>query len=136
MNRTQFEMLRARPAGEPTLAASLLGDRARTLAYGYNTERHTVHVYLALDEIHVVTYSGSTLLSHEHGAEMPLRSLRPSKRTYPERTDYLFATLLAAAGQPLTFLPYPDGPAPQAFAGYHGSIIADGSLIDMPGLLS
>jgi hypothetical protein len=102
-----------------------LGRQERTLVYGYTLERETFHVYVRGGEIHVhiYNYKGETL-GHIHGDELPAEMLRPSKRAYPERTEYAFAQYMKSIGHPLTFTNFNQEKYDEnIFATYYGKIV-------------
>lgn len=82
---------------------------SRTLVYGYDLDRTTVHVWLEVPEdpqIGVIRYTehdGMTIEFREVRPEWPVDMLAPSKRAYPESTDYNFAVLMKDRGAPLSF---------------------------------
>lgn len=109
VNLSQFEALRA-PLDPQTdmLHVDAIGRTDRTLVYGYTLERDTFHAYVCDGEIHVVTYDNgydrkpTQVISHLHGTQVAFEALVPSKRAYPNRTEYAFAVTMRAAGYPLT----------------------------------
>jgi hypothetical protein len=118
MHKDEFDSLR-----ESTPRPENLGfhnvprpQEPRTLLYGYTTARFTHHVYLKDGEIHLLVYSGTepstaAVLHYEHGQVLPIASLIPSKRLYPEACDYETAKYLIAAGYSLPFTTW-DRPSP------------------------
>lgn len=118
VNLTQFEALRA-PTTPQTdmLHVDAIGTSPRTLVYGYTLDRDTFHAYVFDGEIHVVTYQGhyddspAHVVRHLHGTQVAFDALVPSKRAYPNRTDYGFAVTMRAAGFPLSFTTW--DPEPQ-----------------------
>lgn len=87
---------------------ALLPAGDRTLTYGYDLDRDTVHVYAFGDQIVARRYtrvyheaSGayvSRTASVHAGASLPASVLRPSKRAYPDSTNPEFAHLMASVG--------------------------------------
>ena len=87
---------------------ALLPAGDRTLTYGYDLDRDTVHVYTFGDQIVARRYtrvyheaSGayvSRTASVHAGASLPASVLRPSKRAYPDSTNPEFAHLMASVG--------------------------------------
>lgn len=94
----------------------------RTLVYGYsraydaqnNESTHTVHVYKADGELHVVHYRNNfdrvtgkdcapTIIHAASGVEVLASECVPQKRAYPERCDVAFARLLRNRGNELCF---------------------------------
>lgn len=116
------------PAPEPRLSVNDLTDQSeRTLVYGYNLNRKTFHVYLKDGVIHRVVYSGGSSAtparvdSRKSDVEWDPADLAPTKRAYPERCDFEFATLLKSKGVVLPFTTFNDefdGDGP--FFGYVG----------------
>lgn len=87
---------------------ALLPEGDRTLTYGYDLDRDTVHVYTFGDQIvarrytrvrHSVSnsYVYQTVSVHA-GTSLPATVLRPSKRAYPDSTNPEFAHLMASVG--------------------------------------
>lgn len=118
MRLEQYEAL-IKVLAKKTVSSNDLADLTpRTLVYGYDVDRSTRHVYI--DEqglIHAVVYDYDKLLkSHAFGA-VPMEACRPSKRAYPEKTDYEFAKLLAAADTELCFTTFDDSVAVKDFYG-------------------
>lgn len=93
----------------PVVSVEQLADRTpRTLLYGYDTERHTWHVYLDEDgHIHRLLYDvGDTPLMHAAGPAggcIENRQYVPNKRLCPESCDYEFCMLLRQTGESLPF---------------------------------
>lgn len=81
-------------------ATELTDQTDRTLLYGYDSDRHTTHVYLQDGLIHYYkpyTYSDSApyhVASPSWDAEM----IVPVKRTYPALCDAEFCALLLSKG--------------------------------------
>ena len=90
----------------------LLPEGDRTLTYGYDMDRDTVHVYTFGDQIVArrytrVHHSASNsyvyrTVSVHAGTSLPATALRPSKRAYPDATNPEFARMMANAGVRLT----------------------------------
>lgn len=91
---------------------ALLPEGDRTLTYGYDLDRDTVHVYTFGDQIVARRY---TRVYHEAsnsyvyrtvsvhaGTSLPTSVLYPSKRAYPDATNPEFARMMANAGRRLT----------------------------------
>lgn len=73
-----------------------------TLAYGYDLDRNTVHVYAKEGKIHSVTYNfDGELVSSASGEEVYTIDCKPSKRAYRQTTQYFFASLMAKKGYEL-----------------------------------
>lgn len=105
----------------------------RTLVYGYSREfhshfsesAHTVHVYKASGELHVVHYGreGERIFAAS-GAEVKVSDCLPLKRAYPERCDVGFARLVRALGQPLSFTNF-DAARSARSGPFHGLLISE-----------
>ena len=84
----------------------------RTLLYGYDFARDTVHVYLKDGKIHFHRYNlrgHDELCTDQHLASEKWPAcdvLVPSKRIYPERSDYAFCVLLMQKKCSLNFLDF------------------------------
>lgn len=75
-----------------------------TLAYGYDSDKHTVHVYVKDGVIHYYVYNYEKRpIRHIHGYEIAAEVLRIEKRAYSERTYFEFAKLMSILGFGLTF---------------------------------
>ena len=106
MKAEQLTEVRAIKAAKPSISIDDLTDKSdRTLIYGYDVDRVTIHVYIENERISYYRYSRS-------GEFMDFRNderwhdpeyLVPNKRAYPEATDFEFATILARIGHPITF---------------------------------
>lgn len=110
MTPEQYAAYGAVPHHNPVIRASDLAtenSRYRVLCEGYTLERWTFLVDLDGDEIVKTIFAGDEMIV-ERKAEFPAEELRPSKRAYPARTDYIFAVLMRQAGAPLSFTRYPD----------------------------
>lgn len=109
MNREEYEAYRWATATPRMIHIADLGLRDRTLAYGYDLDRNSVHVYVYGDEIHLLRYDHSdNIISHEHDHVLEARSLVPSKRAYPDATDFTFALLMLERDAPLCFTNFPE----------------------------
>lgn len=130
MNEYELEDLTTERVHDTTISAeevrrSAQGVGDRTLVFGYTLDRDTVHAYLRDGEIHVVHYSHDRrLLHHVHGEEVAAADLVPSKRAYPNTTDYFTAVLLKQKGFPLSITTSPSvsdvGPN-----GYVGALVEE-----------
>lgn len=133
MRPEEYELYVETPDPEkmPVLISSYtVGPVERTLVYGYDIDRNTVHVYLHDLEIHKVVYKSHfdyqnarrmetfEVLSHEHKALWEAQDLVPSKRAYPQHTDLGFALLMKSLGVPLTFGGYNNDPSRKPFHGH------------------
>lgn len=118
MRLEEYEALQQGLVKKTVSSNDLANLTPRTLVYGYDVDRSTRHVYL--DEkglIHAVVYDHDKLLKlHAFGA-VPIEVCRPSKRAYPERTDYEFAKLLATADNELCFTTFDDSVSDKNFYG-------------------
>lgn len=82
----------------------------RTLLYGYTVARYTVHIYLKDGSVYGVAYkryditdSGGIIIDTSS-----IANIIPSKRTYPECSDYEFCMLLKKAGYYVSYTTYDD----------------------------
>jgi hypothetical protein len=107
MNLTEFA--RVEHPRERTLLVDAEDFRGptRTLLYGYTVARETVHVYYDAEDgkIHKVVYSGTTDQVYDHQArdDWHCAWLLPSKRVYPECSDFQFADVLRDKGVDIPF---------------------------------
>jgi len=93
------EYLRVQPQLERVFGSDVDGDN-RTLLYGYDLDRQTIHVYLDGSVIHkhVYDYTDETLSHEAHHVWDPVELMAGQKRFYPERCDAQFSALLRQAG--------------------------------------
>lgn len=111
---TELEALAPASPGRLVGLENLTDRSARTLLYGYTTQRHTWHVYLdAQGTLHRLVYSESrgTLLLLNYSSGETAGCVRndeyvPDKRLYPESCDHEFCALLKDAGVSLPFTAY------------------------------
>lgn len=117
---------------KPTIDIATIGTEDRTLTLGYDLDRATVHVYARGGEIHFHRYrrayaldvlkGGDIItLEHFHGAQLIAEGLRPTKRAFPERTDWSFAVRMLLVGEPLTFTTF-DSAQGDPSRRYHGEV--------------
>lgn len=110
---------------KPMLDLSVIGTEDRTLVLGYDLDRATVHVYARDGEIHFHRYRRAgedfITLEHSHGVQLPAADLRPTKRAFPERTDWSFAVRMMVLGCPLTFTEF-DAAKGDPSARFHGAL--------------
>ncbi len=106
-----------------------LADRtARTLLFGYTTDKHTWHVYLdAQGVIHRVVYAYAhpqpllvSASSGETGGCTRNSEYVPNKRLYPESCDAEFCKLLSDAGVDLPFTSHDASLHARRVAAHHG----------------
>ena len=122
MNQEQFETLsRVAPVAATVSAEEIPApDFDRTLLYGYDVDRRTWHVYLKDGLIHRVVRAGHSISDgweHQSGKVWRLADLVPSKRAYPERTDFYFARLAEQRDVPIAFTGFNADVKPAQFYG-------------------
>jgi hypothetical protein len=123
MLQSEFEQLRQVRAVPTTLSVEDVAGPDRTLIYGYDLDRTTVHVYLKGGLLHCVRYrSDRQIVSHESGEALEAERLRPSKRAYPARTDYAAAVAMAKIDCALSFTTFEEVPVGED--GYYGVLAA------------
>ena len=117
MNHTEYESIEALQ-GWPIIDVAELVDKSdRTLLYGYTVERHTHHVYLKDQFIHVLIYVSNFDMSDEKIKDVVFYNVDkrhhlkripflPNKRLYPERCDFDFCKVLIEKGLELSFTNY------------------------------
>lgn len=108
----------------PISGAILVNQSDRTLLYGYDLDRNTIHVYLQKGVLHRLVYRNETMISCRTGVFHVEDDLIPSKRLYPERCDFEFCKLLQARGLSLSFTRYPTQSPPQRLP-FYGMRIED-----------
>lgn len=101
MNKEEFEGLTKLTVDSISISAAELKNQTdRTLLYGYDFDRNTVHVYLQGGLIHYYkphTYASEPPL-HEAKEKWDAEEVVPVKRTYPDLCDAEFCTLLRSKG--------------------------------------
>ena len=118
LSYASYEALTKVPV-ERMLDLDVIGAQDRTLTLGYDLDRKTVHVYALDGEIHFHRYRRAHALTeltgkdfitleHAHADQLPVSELRPTKRSFPERTDWAFAVRMHVLGQPLSFTTFND----------------------------
>jgi len=76
----------------------------RTLLYGYNLNRDTLHVYLCKRGfIHIYIYNTNEDISYDYTRAAEISELIPSKRLYPECCDLEVCRKLKKWGYELPF---------------------------------
>lgn len=78
----------------------------RTLMYGYDVDRRTVHVFMLGGVIYKSVYSYDEGPVPEGKVSWNPAELVPDKRAYPESTDYEFARMMIDRGHALPFTTY------------------------------
>lgn len=106
MNLKAFIKLAEAPAKRKTVCVIDLIGPDRTLLYGYTVDRDTWHVYLQDGLIHLLVYTGNTMLSHRSAGTWDAEDLVPNKRVYPESTDEAFAWTLHHLWIDVPYLPF------------------------------
>ena len=105
----------------PTIISvgDLTDKRDRTLLWGYTLDRNSFHVYLEGEKIHLYVYSygEKEILKSESGFEMEAEKLIPSKRVYPEASDYEFCKKLLDMGINIPFTTFSEDGEEQQFYG-------------------
>ena len=129
MNQSEYDQLKSIAYSiDPTLSVFNVPGPDRTLIYGYDLDRSTVHVYLKNREIHSVLSDGAagqrgSIMRYEHGEALPTNLLRPSKRAYPARTDYAAALRMAQLDCELPFTTFDAGQIELATDGFYGLVV-------------
>lgn len=119
MNKGEYELygaVAARPQINMLGIGDLIDQSDRTLMYGYEIDRSDVHVFIRDGVLKLLCYDGDEILFKQTHM-LDIDRCSPSKRVYPDATDYEFAVLMKNLGYPLTFttmndtewLPGPDG---------------------------
>ena len=106
MNKKQFNKLIQKTVKPMMFSATdLINKKDRTLLWGYTLDRNSFHVYLKCGKIHLYVYSydEKEILKSESGFEMDVEKLIPSKRVYPEASDYEFCKKLLDMGINIPF---------------------------------
>jgi hypothetical protein len=130
LNEAQYEELRNTPAHPQRLSASMLiRHDPRTLIWGYDTDRNSFHVYIAMDDVlHIVRYTfEGFLLGDLTEDDAELRDYVPNKRVYPEACDFEFCQLLKSVDVDIPFTNFNSNREP---AVYHGKLLEE--LIVIP----
>jgi hypothetical protein len=119
MNQSEYEHFPA-----TVVTAEKVGGESRTLTFGYDVDRNSFHAYIHEGTLYVLTYNRlGQILSEGSGTWMPVQTLRPNKRVYPQYTDGDFARIMRDLDFPLPFTnwsePLREGP-------YYGSTHLEG----------
>ena len=100
MDITEYEKLSIRATPDTSVSVSELTDQTdRTLLFGYDFERKTVHVYLKDGLIHWFHLDTHFAAAWWEDA----KRLVPVKRVYPALSDYKFCALLQSKGIDVPF---------------------------------
>lgn len=99
----------------------LQNKQPRTLLFGFDSDRATVHVYLCRFEKRIVTaiYGGYENISPQERTIQSNKDYIPTKRLYPDKCDFEFCKLLTERGVPMTFTNYQDSKDEQ----FYGTIL-------------
>lgn len=81
----------------------LKNKKPRTLIYGYNQERETIHIYTDGERFFRVQYSVDRFISGQNVEEIRVDDCAPSKRAYPECCDFEFCSLIKDKGKYISF---------------------------------
>lgn len=120
MNKKQFDKLFQKTITPMMFSVGyLINKKDRTLLWGYTLNRDSFHVYLKDGKIHlyVYTYGEKEILKSESGFEMSAESLIPSKRVYPEASDYEFCKKLLDMGFNIPFTAFSENREERQFYG-------------------
>ena len=128
MTKEEYQQLGQITKPEEIISVSdLANQEPRTLLWGYTTKRCSHHVYLKDGKMHLFVYEGRSSWDsgrddkfYVFGPELPIKSLVPDKRLYPEACDAEFCGLLKEMGVYLPFTTWNNKRDPQQ---YHGEII-------------
>ena len=90
----------------------------KTLLYGYTLDRDTFHVYVMDGTLHRIIYNrpSNILIKYDAGDSIDIDKLIPSKRVYPQYSDFEFCQILIERGATIPFttfdeeVGYPDVP--------------------------
>jgi hypothetical protein len=132
MNTTELETLLTNFVYPPipNINVSELCDKTpRTLLFGYNAcleangHANTVHVYLSKDgELVSMLYNPQEHIKARYGQWLPLNEIIPTKRIYPEYSDFEFCNLLLAKHAVLSFCSYS---APSKSGPFFGKLLGE-----------
>ena len=103
MNEQQLSQLEFYAPEIPTVSVDDFSDRNKTLLYGYDCDRNTLHVYIMDDEIHILWYRGSEMLGYSKNTSFYLEELCPNKRAHPQHTDFTLAKMFRMAEVDCTY---------------------------------
>lgn len=124
MTKDEYKIIH-RPL-DPSIIKVSVGDlgnkEPRTLLYGYTRRRTTHHVYIEDGEIHLFSYTSSSVLFEHSSGEFLPANLVPNKRLYPEACDAEFCAFLKQLGVYLPFTTWDDKRETQQ---YHGKRFAE-----------
>jgi hypothetical protein len=132
MRRDEYELATKAVHEVADLTVNDFLPTARTLIFGYDLDRTTVHVYYKDGAIHCLRYHPGrapddpdiVVVSYSRGESLPAEPLVPTKRAYPARTDFATAMAMKRLGHPLTFTNYRDDELARIDdEGYYGHVI-------------
>lgn len=110
MNRTEFEIFCNPPVKEnkQVFAGQLANKTPRTLLYGYDCDRNTLHVYFDGTRFVTLWYTPRLFIYADFGDVLLLEStiVIPNKRLYPETCDFELCKLIRDQGVHLPFTTY------------------------------
>jgi hypothetical protein len=125
MNQHEYEHFRAEDVHVPVtvVTAEKVGGENRTLTLGYDVDRNTFHAYIHEGTLYVWIYNGrGQVISEGSGTWMPVQTLRPNKRVYPQYTDAGFARIMRDLDFPLPFTTWSE---PKREGPYYGKTHLD-----------
>lgn len=110
---TEEEMNQLRmitPVNDVVNIQHLNNKEPRTLLFGYDTDRTTIHVYICpiSNEIRTITYGSYTHNMPRFRIIHSNEDYVPTKRIYPHKSDFEFCKLLAERATPMAFANYED----------------------------
>ncbi len=104
---TQEELSSLLHVGPPSIRVDQLDNRSdRTLIYGYNMDRLTVHLYLKNELFYYIVYLDNMTrpsFAIQGATEVEIEEVLPGKRAYPEACDFEFCWLVYAARSQISF---------------------------------
>jgi len=122
MTKEEYEILGSKRKNSAIHISSLKNSNPRTLLYGYDFDRNSVHLYLKGVWFTYVRYNNhGDLLEQKDMYDIPIAAGHcyyiPNKRVYWEMSDFEFCLLLKEGGVPIYFTNSNGNVVPQQFYG-------------------
>lgn len=125
MNQLEYSLLKNIKIDEASIIKieDLKNTNDRTLIWGYDLERNSVHVYIKNKKFFKVCYSyPDVLIYFTQGYTIDAIGCIPSKRIYPEASDLEFCEILVKRGISLAFTTFDEKRLEQQ---YYGALLED-----------
>lgn len=119
MNQREFKKLDT--TTKNIHVADLTDISSRTLLWGFDFDRNSIHVYIEHGILCFVKYNyNDIILSKITGTSLPIEKIIPPKRCYPDACDYEFCKLLKMSGYDIVFTTFDKN---RPYKRFHGKVI-------------